>query len=460
MGKNMGSLWRNPERRRVAWDLFMVAMALINVLLIAFDMTYQWLRPTYLQSIPGVVALYDPVKGMRPHPTTQRLVRELDTSRAYLEALGDRPANPQVLAAHVSALRELTLRVMRENAFRHGETSHMGDVLMDAVAKEVGTDPAEMNYPPNQEKAALELWPMNQGELTASLQRGDGPLELALRATYYRSVGPDGRPVDHFMRLEAPLLALFWLDFAIGWILALRRSSDRWYRYPLVHWYDVLGLFPGQMRVFRLFRLVSMYTRIYRGEVREVRDNAIKRVSTRVARLVADEVTTHVELRVVGRLLTELEEQTFRDALEASLLRHRFELIDVAVDQLEHVANDPKTQEQALQLAALTTDEVLQKTHSWPMARGLTHSLVERATVATLAALGRTLASKEGRRTVKNLVANAVAPSHAKDERLTSIVSAVAVDVVRDVGAAAQRRSWTNHETDRTAPATEPRHYH
>jgi hypothetical protein len=93
MGKNMGGLWRDPERRRVAWDLFMVAMALINVLLIAFDMTYQWLRPTYLQSIPGVVALYDPVKGIRPHPTTQRLVRELDTSRDYLEALGDRPAS-------------------------------------------------------------------------------------------------------------------------------------------------------------------------------------------------------------------------------------------------------------------------------------------------------------------------------------------------------------------------------
>jgi hypothetical protein len=454
MGRKMGWLQKEPERRRIVWDLFMVAMALIDLALIGFDLTYLWSRPTYLQAAPRLAALYDPVKGIRPHPVSQRLLRELDTLRDYLEGLGDRPADPHVLAAQVSGLRELTLRVMRENAFRRSEAAHMGDVLIETVAKHVGMDPAEMDYPPYQARAVTKLWPMNQAELRGFLQGRDGPLKRALRANYYRSVGLDGSPVDHFSRLELPLLALFWLDFLIGWAVAIRRSKN-WYRYPLVHWYDLVGLLPGRLRVFRLFRLVSLYSRIYRGEVREVRDNAIKRLTTRIARVLTEEVTNRVQLRVVDRLQTELEERTFHESLEASLSRHRAELIDVAVDQLQYVASDPSTQQQALKLAALATDEVLLATrHSWPFARGLTHSLVERATVSTLAAFARTLQSEDGRQTIKQLVTTAVASSQSQPsrEQLISIVSAVALEVVRDVGAAAERRTLTSHGAEPPSP--------
>src|SRR5690242_19451638 len=113
MGRNMGRLWQGPGRRRVLWDLFMVTMALVDLALIGFDLTYLWLRPTYLQVAPGLVTFYDPVKGVRPQPASQQLLREMNHTRDYLAAQGERPADPQVLASPVSALRGLTLRVIR-----------------------------------------------------------------------------------------------------------------------------------------------------------------------------------------------------------------------------------------------------------------------------------------------------------------------------------------------------------
>ncbi len=121
--------------------------------------------------------------------------------------------------------------------------------------------------------------------------------------------------------------------------------------------------------------------------------------------------------------------------------------IDVALEQLQHVASDPTTREDVLRLVELTAEEVLATKHTWHLPRGLTHGLVERATLATLAAFARTLESEDGRRTLARLVASTVTPAEslARREQLTSIVSAVAVEVVRDVGVATERRTWTSH---------------
>src|SRR4051812_35806966 len=105
----MRRLWKDPERRRVVWDLFMVAMALVDLGLIGFDLTYLWLRPTYLQIVPSLVALYDPVGGLRPQPASKKLLGEMDGTRDSLSARGQSPADPEVLASHVAALRALTL---------------------------------------------------------------------------------------------------------------------------------------------------------------------------------------------------------------------------------------------------------------------------------------------------------------------------------------------------------------
>ena len=54
------------SKLRLAWDIFMVWVALINLWLIIFDLSYLWLRPIYFQYLPAVTRVYDPVKGITP----------------------------------------------------------------------------------------------------------------------------------------------------------------------------------------------------------------------------------------------------------------------------------------------------------------------------------------------------------------------------------------------------------
>ena len=56
---------------RLIWDLIMVWAALVNLTLIAFDLTYLVLRPYYVRYVPLVTRVYDPVRGIEADPLTE-----------------------------------------------------------------------------------------------------------------------------------------------------------------------------------------------------------------------------------------------------------------------------------------------------------------------------------------------------------------------------------------------------
>lgn len=70
----------------------------------------------------------------------------------------------------------------------------------------------------------------------------------------------------HFFRIDLVFIAVFSIEFAMRWVAAVRRKSHhRWFFFPFIHWYDVLGLIPlAGFRVLRLFRVVSISLRLQR----------------------------------------------------------------------------------------------------------------------------------------------------------------------------------------------------
>ena len=112
----MVARWREKYGKitaRLLWDLFMVWVALINLGLIAFDLTYPWLRPYYFHYVPVVTRVYDPVLGIEPHPLTEQFVEDLDAARSLADLA---PGSPE-LAERLSTLERLTARILTENPF-------------------------------------------------------------------------------------------------------------------------------------------------------------------------------------------------------------------------------------------------------------------------------------------------------------------------------------------------------
>src|SRR5690554_8117531 len=77
----------------------------------------------------------------------------------------------------------------------------------------------------------------------------------------------------NFIEIDLLFVAVFVLDVLLGWAVAVaERRYHRWFFYPFVHWYDVLGCIPvGGFRLLRLLRVISLLHRLHRLGLIDVR---------------------------------------------------------------------------------------------------------------------------------------------------------------------------------------------
>lgn len=119
---------------RLAWDLFMILIAVVNVLLIAFDWTYFYLRPYLFTYSPVIAEIYDPVKGVEADPRTAAYLRHAEL---YFQA-----ENPEQREAAAGELIELSRGFAKHNPFTQSGQSANLRIAADALGEYAGGEPA------------------------------------------------------------------------------------------------------------------------------------------------------------------------------------------------------------------------------------------------------------------------------------------------------------------------------
>ncbi|GGK07582.1 ion transporter [Pseudomonas matsuisoli] len=113
---------------------------------------------------------------------------------------------------------------------------------------------------------------------------------------------------SNFILIDLAFVAIFVLDVLIGWTLAIaERRYSRWYHYPFVHWYDVLGCIPlGGFRILRALRVVSLLIRLQRLGLIDVRNWAIYQFVDRYWQLLLEELSDRVMIKLFSRMQQEI----------------------------------------------------------------------------------------------------------------------------------------------------------
>jgi len=430
-------------KRALAWDVFMVWVAIINLSLIVFDLTYLWLRPAYFRHLPVVTRVYDPVKGIEPHPLTQSLLDEIEATHALLQ----RDLGSPELAAHLEDLRALTLRVFRENPFERSGQSALLGVLKQGLADRTGVPRSGLENPQALEQAVIALWPADPHDLRDRLDRQDPQLGRALELNYHRSYGLSGRLTDHFWMIDLPFLTLFWIEFVARWYLALRRRLHaKWFFFPIFNWYDLLGLIPlGYFRIFRLLRVVSMYMRLRRSERSVVGRDVFSRAVAYVSNIITEEVSDRVALRLLSELHEEIKDGTHRRIVQSTVEPRLGEIRLLLAGQIRAVLADQATLDNLRFLLKLNLDAAVnesQALHAVPMPGVILRPLV-RATGqvildTTMEAIAATLDSEEGQRALEEVASSildsvAYGPGLAQIEGLAKDVTLQVIDHMKEV---------------------------
>lgn len=115
---------------------------------------------------------------------------------------------------------------------------------------------------------------------------------------------------DNFFSIDLFFVTIFLLDVLIGWAVAIAEQRyHRWFFYPFVHWYDVLGCIPlAGLRWLRVLRVFSLIYRLQRLGLVDVRRWSLFEGAVKYYDILLEEVSDRVAIRLVGSVQEEIRD--------------------------------------------------------------------------------------------------------------------------------------------------------
>lgn len=110
------------------------------------------------------------------------------------------------------------------------------------------------------------------------------------------------KPVhDNFLLIDLGFVAVFLTEFCFRWVVAVvRKEYMRWYFFPFIHWYDLVGCIPlGAARIFRFLRIISILHRLHKYKIIDLKDTAIFRFMTFYYDVFVEELSDRIVVKVL-----------------------------------------------------------------------------------------------------------------------------------------------------------------
>jgi len=113
---------------------------------------------------------------------------------------------------------------------------------------------------------------------------------------------------QHFIVYDLAFVTVFVVEILVRWGLAIyRQRYHRWFFYPFVHWYDVLGCIPvGSLRSLRLLRLIAMIPKLQRTGLVDLRETYLYRTFEKYRDIMLEEVSDRVTVRIIEGVQDEI----------------------------------------------------------------------------------------------------------------------------------------------------------
>lgn len=434
---------------RVAWDVVMVYIAIANLTLITFDFTYLWLRPGYFDYAPLVTRLYDPVKGIAPHPVTEALLDQVDR----LRALVSQGAPPHEVEAARSDVRTASRDELAANPFeRSGQSWAFRAIerrVLDLAAADLGVPSSNLDSA----RAFEQFWNVPADRLTDRLDLFDEVQRPALARNFHRNYGLDGQLEDYFWLIDLPFLAVFALEFFGRWGWSVyRREYPRWFIFPILNWYDLLSLVPvKELRFLRLFRVASIYVRLRRSGATGLSTDPVSRAADYLFNIIKEEVSDMVTLRILSETRAELTAGTHTRIVRSVVTPRRDRIAREIATRLQHALASAEVRDKLRALVQQHLDQSVESASAFrtiPLPNAVLAPLVRTIGEVVFDSLADTitdtLQTDDGRRTLEGVLADTIdgIVVELTDGELEAVIREISIETIDHIKTHVRVRKW------------------
>lgn len=134
----------------------------------------------------------------------------------------------------------------------------------------------------------------------------------------------------NFYAIDLAFVAVFLTEFFFSWALAVvRKDHYKWFFYPFLHWYDLLGCVPvSAFRFMRIFRVFSILFRLHRMGLIDLTQTTVYRMYAKYREVLIEEVSDRVVINVLSGVQDEIREGgPLADRIVLEVLHPRRDLI-------------------------------------------------------------------------------------------------------------------------------------
>jgi hypothetical protein len=107
---------------------------------------------------------------------------------------------------------------------------------------------------------------------------------------------------ENFVLYDLAFVVVFLTEFCVRWIASvMRKTYVRWYFFPFIHWYDLIGCIPlGGARIFRFLRIFSIFYRLQKYEIIDLRNTSVYRFIIFYYDVLVEELSDRIVVKVLS----------------------------------------------------------------------------------------------------------------------------------------------------------------
>ncbi|PAV25695.1 hypothetical protein C8D92_101441 [Tamilnaduibacter salinus] len=132
-----------------------------------------------------------------------------------------------------------------------------------------------------------------------------------LLLTHVTTMAEAYRPIHrNFFFYDLIFVGIFLTEFTVRWIYAVAtKAYARWYFYPFLHWYDLLGCIPaGGYRFLRVLRVISIIYRLQKYNIIDITSTRLFQFLQFYYEAFLEELTDRIVIKVLSGAQEEINE--------------------------------------------------------------------------------------------------------------------------------------------------------
>ena len=282
---------RRKFRKVPIFERIMALLALVNFILVLFNMSYITFRDFYFEKVPILTKKYDSIKGIKPNRDTEKYLTHFQDLKNNIS----QGADSLIVQEELAKLRALSIEMIDQNPFEAANKSGSLEKIKNRIRDKI----------PNPEDSAKEsfitFWSqeyLTENELIEELKWFETEIQPIIAKNYYRGIGESGGFNDYFGIIDLPFIIIFGIEFlARTFLISRRYPSVNWPEATLWRWYDIFLLLP----FLQILRIIPVTIRLNNAQIIDL-ETIRAQASRGFLASIAQELTEVVIMQVINQV--------------------------------------------------------------------------------------------------------------------------------------------------------------